>query len=387
MVASSEIQTMDGRRLSLSPTQARLALALLTLVYVFNFIDRQILNILAESIAKELHLSDTQIGLMTGLAFAAFYTVLGIPLARYADDPRVSRIKLMSVCLAIWSGMTAASGLAQTYSQLLLAQIGVGAGEAGCTPAAISVIADVFPKEKRASAMGVYMAGVPIGSLIGLVLGGLLADALGWRHAFMIVGIPGVILAVVLWLVLREPRRFGLTPALQAERPAPLGEVLRALAASRTYRLLILANSVGAFLSYGKGVWQIIFFIRSFHLTAGQVGLALGLTGGLCGLLGSFFGGRIGDRLGARCPGLYFRVPAVAHFLSVPLLVCAYLSSDWRVALGFLVLPSLFATLNYGPSMAVTQGIFPRAPGPPRPRSSSSSRPSSGSAWGRCSLV
>eukprot|EP01041_Mallomonas_annulata_P029504 gene29504-51516_t len=151
-------------------------LALLTVIYVFNFIDRQILNILAEPIARELSLSDTQIGLMTGFAFAVFYTFLGIPLARYADRPDSDRITLMAICLAVWSAMTAACGLAQNFGQLLLARIGVGAGEAGCTPAAISIIADIFPKDRRSSAMGIYMMGVPIGSLFGLIGGGWMAD-------------------------------------------------------------------------------------------------------------------------------------------------------------------------------------------------------------------
>lgn len=353
---------LSGLTPGVSSFRAHLTLGMLTLIYVFNFIDRQILNILAEPIAKDLNLSDTQIGLMTGLAFAAFYTVLGIPLARYADHPKSNRIGLMSICLAVWSGMTALSGLAQNYTHLLLARIGVGAGEAGCTPAAVAVIADIFPAKRRASAMGIYMMGVPIGSLFGLVLGGQLADAFGWRTAFMVVGIPGVILAGLLFLFVREPRRIpGVSLAAKAEggeKPLPFGEVLRELFASRAFRLLLLANSIGAFLAYGKGVWQIIFFIRSFGLSPGEVGLLLGLTGGICGLLGSWIGGRIADRLGAKDPGNYFIAPAIGNLVSVPLLFFAYMSEDWRMALVLMIVPFITGTMNYGAGMASTQGIF-----------------------------
>ena len=340
-----------------APARANVALALLTLVYIFNFIDRQILNILAEPIARELQLNDTQIGLMTGLAFAVFYTFMGIPLARWADNPRSSRITLMAVCLVVWSGMTALSGLAQNFVQLLLARIGVGAGEAGCTPAAISMIADVFPAKKRASALGIYMMGVPIGSLVGLVAGGLLADAFGWRTAFLLVGLPGVVLAAVLILAVRDPRMEAGAAAV-ARQQLPFREVLKELSASRVYVLLITANTVGAFLAYGKGVWQIIFFIRSHHLTAGEVGLWLGLTAGTCGLIGSALGGRIGDYLGGRNPRHYFTVPAIGQLCAIPFLVAAYSVGDWRLALALLTVPAVVGTLNYGPGMATTQAIF-----------------------------
>ena len=192
----------------ITPSQVNLALWLLMFIHVLNALDRQILNILAEPISRELGLSDTQIGLMTGLAFALFYTTLGIPLARFADNPRSNRVGLMAVCLAVWSGMTAASAFAQSFIHMLVARIGVGAGEAGCTPAATSLFADIVPSHKRASAMAFYMMGMPIGSLMGLVVGGLVSDAYGWRAAFLVVGLPGLVMAVILWLVVKEPRRF-----------------------------------------------------------------------------------------------------------------------------------------------------------------------------------
>jgi MFS transporter, Spinster family, sphingosine-1-phosphate transporter len=355
-------RAVPGLAPGVTSRQANLTLGMLTVIYVFNFVDRQILNILAEPIAKDLNLSDTQIGLMTGLAFAAFYTVMGIPLARYADHPKSNRIGLMSICLAVWSGMTALSGLAQNYAQLLLARIGVGAGEAGCTPAAVAVIADIYPPKRRASALGIYMMGVPIGSLFGLVLGGQLSDLFGWRTAFMVVGIPGVILAVLLFLFVREPRRMpGVSLAARTEggeAPLPFMDVMRELFSSRAFVLLLTANSIGAFLAYGKGVWQIIFFIRSFGLSAGEVGLMLGLTGGICGLIGSAIGGRIADWLGSRDPGNYFLAPAVGNLISVPLLFLAYSSNQWWMALLLMIVPFITGTMNYGAGMASTQGLF-----------------------------
>lgn len=337
--------------------KAQQTLGLLTVIYVFNFIDRQILNILAEPIAKELSLSDTQIGLMTGFAFAVFYTFMGIPLARYADRPDSDRVSLMAICLAVWSAMTVACGLAQNYVQLLLARIGVGAGEAGCTPAAISIIADIFPKERRASAMGVYMMGVPIGSLFGLVMGGLLTDAFGWRVALFVVGFPGIIMAVILYFTVKDPRHTGV---LTEVRPPtlPLKEAVRELLASRAFTLLVIASSVTSFLAYGKGVWQIIFFMRSHGLSAGEVGLAIGLTTGICGIIGSTIGGRMADWLGARNPAHYFIVPAVGFLVAIPFSIAAYSATDWRLAIALMIIPGICGALNYGPGMSVAQGIF-----------------------------
>src|SRR5213078_5045417 len=181
------------------------ALSLLMLIYVVNFVDRQVVSILAEPIKRDLHLADWQLGLMTGLAFAVLYTVLGLPIARVAE--RGDRPWIIAASVAVWSAFTAVSGMAQTFAQLVLARIGVGVGEAGCTPPALSLIADTVPREQRASAVSIYMLGAPVGSLLGLALGGLIADAFGWRMAFVLVGLPGLVLAATAALTLREPRR------------------------------------------------------------------------------------------------------------------------------------------------------------------------------------
>ena len=188
-----------------SPRYRNYVLAMLVVVYVFNFLDRQIVTILAEPIKVDLGLNDTQIGLMTGLAFALFYTVLGIPIARLAD--RANRVSIISAALVIWSGMTALCGAAQNFGQMLAARIGVGVGEAGCSPPAHSLIADYYPPEKRASALSIYALGIPIGSILGPLAGGWIAEFYGWRMAFFIVGVPGIALALVVKLTIREPIR------------------------------------------------------------------------------------------------------------------------------------------------------------------------------------
>lgn len=232
---------------------------ILLLVYIFNFIDRQIVNILAEPIAKDLNLSDTQIGLMTGLAFALFYTVLGIPIARYADNPKSSRPLIIAIALTIWSGMTVLCGMATSYIQLLLARIGVGVGEAGCTPAAHSLIADTVPAEKRSSALAFYGLGIPIGSLLGMMVGGVLNDTIGWRNAFIAVGLPGVLLALFVLAFLKEPRRNAAFVAAQPKRTTLGGkETLKAIFGSKALVLLIIGGSFASFLAYGKITWATI---------------------------------------------------------------------------------------------------------------------------------
>ena len=336
----------------------RVTLWILLVVYIFNFIDRQIVNILAEPIARDLNLSDTQIGLMTGLAFALFYTVLGIPIARLADRQTTSRPKLIAVALGVWSAMTALCGLAQNFWQLLLARIGVGVGEAGCTPPAHSLISDMVPPEKRSSALAFYSLGIPVGTL----LGGTLADLVGWREAFLIVGLPGVALALVVWFVLRDPRHADAAAVLRGQnQPAALplrqavGEVMR----SRAYLLLLCAGSAAAFLAYGKTTWTTIFFQRTHDLSPGQVGLWFGLIGGVGGMLGTWLGGYLADRFGAKNRRHVLSAPAIGMALAVPLAIAAYQAPSWPLALILLFVPTVFNSLYYGPTYSAAQGLVP----------------------------
>jgi predicted MFS family arabinose efflux permease len=339
----------------------RLLLWTLLVVYILNFLDRQIVTILAEPIKRDLGLSDTQLGLLTGLAFALFYAILGIPIARYADRPAANRVGLISLSLVLWSGMTALCGLAQNFTQLLLARVGVGVGEAGCTPAAHSLISDMVPVERRASAIAFYGLGIPIGSLLGMIIGGFLADTVGWRTAFLFVGLPGVLMAAFVWFVLRDPRRGAMATALrgttaavpQLSARAALGEVF----GSRAFLLLSVAGGLVAFLSYGKTVWAAIYFIRSHGLTPGQTGLWLGGILGLAGLFGTWAGGWLADRFGRADRRHMLTAPAVGMTVAAPILFLGYSADNWQVAVALLVIPTILNSLYYGPTYALAQQL------------------------------
>ncbi|MBU0824691.1 MAG: MFS transporter, partial [Alphaproteobacteria bacterium] len=272
----------------------RIAMFFLTFALTLNFVDRQIVNILAEPIREELQLADWQIGLMSGLAFALLYSVAGIPLARWAD--RGNRPKIMAFSVLVWSGFTIACSLARSFPQLLVGRVGVGIGEAGLTPAANSLIVDYYPPERRASALSLYYLGVPLGTLAGMALGGLVADAYGWRTAFLVAGIPGVVLAPFLLLVLREPRKAH-AALLRTAPPGALAAV-KTLWAVRTYWLIVIATALQAAVGYGFGPFIASFFIRNHGPeivamatqagmgVSGFLGLTLGLSTGLAGAAG-----------------------------------------------------------------------------------------------------
>lgn len=340
-------------------SSTRTVLWTLLAVYVLNFLDRQIVTILAEPIKRELTLSDTQIGLMTGLAFALFYTILGIPIARYADNPKTNRVRLISVALAIWSAMTVLCGMAQNFIQLLLARIGVGVGEAGCTPAAHSLITDSVAPERRSSAIAFYGLGIPIGSLLGMIVGGLLNDAFGWRVAFMAVGVPGILLAVTLPWLLREPRHCAPNANTPVRSGSPLttGEALAEVFSSRCFVLLAGAASLTAFLSYGKGVWAVILFQRTHGLSPGETGLLLGVVLGIAGIAGTWLGGVMADRFGRIDKRHILTGPAVFMAVAAPILFLGYCADDWRLSIALLFVPTLLNSAYYGPTYAMVQGL------------------------------
>ena len=272
-------------------TTSRAMLFTLLVVYILNFLDRQIVAILAEPMKLEFGLSDTQLGLLAGPAFAVFYAVLGVPIARYADRPSTNRVWLISVSLAVWSAMTAVCGLAQNFVQLALARVGVGVGEAGCTPAAHSLIADTVPPEKRSSAIAFYGLGIPIGGLLGLIIGGIVNDLYGWRTAFMLVGAPGVLLAFILPKLISDPRfsahnrKAAGSDTHDASRVVGEGAA-REIFASKAYLYIFIAASFTAFLSYGKGLWTISFFIRSHGFSTTEAGISMAVALGLSGVVG-----------------------------------------------------------------------------------------------------
>ena len=332
----------------------RYALGLLFVVYTVNHVDRQIMHILIEPVRLDLGLSDAQMGALVGAAFALFYTLAGLPIARWAD--RGNRRNIISIALAIWSAMTVASGLAWNFLTLMAARVGVGVGEAGCTPPAHSLISDYFPEKRRATALSAYALGVPVGTLLGLAFGGILADQLGWRTAFFVVGAPGILLALLTRLTLPEPPR-GRSDATADLSIQPLGEVLRFVWSLRSIRHVLLAASLQTLTLAGWGAWQATFLIRVHELTLTQAGIALGLIAGIAGGVGTFGGGWLSDRLSARDPRWYLWLPALGALVSLPFSLIAFSTGSVSLALGFMAVASLGNHVYSAVGHAVVQSL------------------------------
>ena len=338
-----------------SPAVRNYALGVLVVVYTFNFIDRQILSILLEPIKQDLGLSDSALGMLTGFAFALFYATLGIPIARFAD--RSNRRNLIAWALAIWSAMTAVSGLAQNFWHLLLARIGVGVGEAGCSPPAHSILADYFPTENRATALGIYSLGIPFGILFGFIAGGWLNEFFGWRVAFFIVGVPGLLLAILVRFTLREPPR-GMAEGRVADEEQPtIMETFRFLWSKRSFRHMAVGGGLTAFVGYGVITWVPSFLIRSYGMSTGDVGTYLGLILGIPGGIGIALGGYLADRYGARDTRWYLWIVSVALIASTPLFFGVYLSNTAFASLMFLILPILLGNFYQATTFSQTQGL------------------------------
>lgn len=331
------------------------ALGVLTVVYSFNFIDRQLLAILQESIKADLLLSDTQLGLLTGFAFALFYVTAGIPIARWAD--RSNRRNIVALAVFIWSFMTAISGFVQNYMQLLLARIGVGVGEAGGSPPSHSMISDIFPPERRASALGFYSTGVNFGILFGFLFGGWLNEFFGWRTAFMVVGIPGILIAIIVRYTMAEPIRGIADSRVATDDMLPTSGVLALLWSRRSFRHLALAAALNAFAGYSSANWTASFFIRSHGMTTGELGTWLALILGVGGAIGVFGGGLLADRLGGRDKRWYVWLPALAGILMVPFSASVYLVDNAYAALTLMIIPGLLSNVYLGNTLALTHGM------------------------------
>ncbi len=353
---SGQETATDGS--TFTPRYRNYALAVLFLGYVINFIDRSILAILLEPIKLELALTDTQLGLLGGLAFALFYTTLGIPIAALAD--RWSRVKILSIAMVIWSGMTAVCGFAQSFTMLLLARIGVGVGEAGASPPSHSLISDYFPIETRATALSIYALGIPFGSMIGNFVGGWGAEALGWRHTFVLVGVPGIFIALLIWMTLREPPR-GMADArtVVEDAPAPpVREVISRLWQRIAFRHIAFAAGLHAFVGYGAGTWNAPFLIRSHDMPITEVGSWLALISGI-GAIGTFMGGYLSDKLSDRFDDRrwYMWVPGLSTILMVPFQFVAYLYGGLWAVIPSLMVVSILGGMYLGPSFAMTQAL------------------------------
>lgn len=330
-------------------------LAILIVVYTFNFIDRVIVSILATPIKADLGLSDTQLGLLSGTYFAIFYTVLGIPIARLAD--RWNRTWIMTVALALWSGFTALCGLAQSYVQLAFARVGVGVGEAGGIAPAYSLVSDYFPPEQRARALAVFSFGIPIGSGLGILFGGLMASAVNWRTAFVAVGVAGLLIVPLFRLTVREPRRGGLDSGALRRDPVSFVAVLRALLAKPGFWILSFGAAASSLVAYGLIFWLPSFFIRSFDLSITATALLIGIGTIVLGLIGIWLGGWLGDRLGARSKAAYALVPAAMFVAIIPFFATGTLTSSLTVALLMFAVPTALGVVWLGPVISAIQHL------------------------------
>ncbi len=344
-----------------SNTYKGYVLLILTGVYTFNFIDRQILVILQESIKSELGLSDTQLGLMTGLTFALFYVTLGIPIARLAD--KSNRRNIVALSLAIWSAMTALSGMAANFTQLLLARIGVGIGEAGGSPPSHSMISDYFPPEKRATALSIYSLGIYIGILAGYSLGGWLDQNYGWRIALMVLGIPGIIYAVLLLVTVKEPTK-GMsdpitlkTEGIDGVKESSFGDVVKLLLSKKTFVLLALACGFRTFGNYGVGNFFAPFLSRVHGMDMASIGAALGLATGVGGMIGTFGGGFLADKFGKTDVRWYLWIAVVAEILNIIPTYVAFFSDNTTYVLYNYFLTALFTAVYLAPCIAVTHNL------------------------------
>jgi predicted MFS family arabinose efflux permease len=338
-----------------SKKSAYYALVLLTIVYSFNFIDRQLLAILQESVKADLDLSDSQLGLLTGFAFAAFYVIAGIPIARWAD--RGNRRNIVALSLFVWSFMTALSGAVLNYTQLLLVRIGVGIGEAGGSPPSHSMISDIFPPTERASAIGFYSMGVSIGILFGFLAGGWLNEYFGWRVAFIVVGAPGILLAIVVRMSIAEPIR-GLVEHRQVvDTPVPMMEVVSLLWSRRSFRHMAMGAALNAFAGYSISNWIASFMIRSHGMSTGELGTWLALTIGLGGAVGVFCGALLADRLAPRDKRWYMWLPALAGIICVPFTASTYLVAGAYTSLMMGIIPGILFNVYLGNTIATTHGL------------------------------
>ncbi|MBV1879029.1 MAG: MFS transporter [Pseudomonadales bacterium] len=330
-------------------------MVVLTLVYAFNYIDRQILVILQEPIKAELGLSDTQLGLLTGFAFAIFYVVCGIPVARWAESS--SRRNIITIAITIWSGMTAISGLAQNYTQLLLARIGVGIGESGGSPPAHSMISDMYPPEQRATALAFYSTGVNVGVLIGFLLGAWIQAVFGWRMAFLAVGLPGIAVALLLRFTVVEPKR-GMSEDIVDTGDAPsIKATMKHLWGKLTFVHLSLACGLQAFTGYGAGTWTPSFFIRSHDMSVAEIGTWMAFVQGGSGIVGTIFGGILADRMGRKNRRWYLLVPCIAGLIAMPMMISVYMIPNPQQALIVKIFPTLLYYTYIGASLAAAHSL------------------------------
>ena len=330
-------------------------MVVLAVVYMFNFVDRQILSILLPAIRDEFQVGDTVLGLLAGTAFALFYVVLGVPIARLAD--RVNRRNLIALAVAVWSGMTALSGFAANVWQLALARVGVGIGEAGCSPPAHSMIADYYPPEKRSTAMGFYTLGISAGIMLAYLAGGWVVQNIGWRAAFLIVGVPGLLLALVVRFTVQEPERGASEQRLDSGKQPGLMLVARFLLARSSFLYMSIAAGLSSFVGYAIVNFVPSFIVRSFGMEVAVLGFWLGLIYGIAGGCGFFMGGYLADHIGRSGHRRALSFIALAVFISVFFYAAVFLSSSALSCLVLLVIPTVTSNFYLAPVLSQTQSL------------------------------
>lgn len=353
---SSEVET-DEHRAYRNKSYRYFALGILTLVYTFNFVDRQIITILSEFIIADLGLSDAQYGALNGIAFAAIYCVLGIPVAVWAD--RGNRRSIIAMALTVWSAMTMLCGGAQNFAQLFAARFGVGAGEAGGSPPAHSMISDMFPVQERATALSIYSMGVYAGVLIGMVGGAYLVQFFSWRIAFVVVGAPGILLAIALRLFVKEPPR-GMAENRGDAKKSSILDVFKLLKSRKAFVHLSIACALHAFVTYGLGGFMPLFLRRVHDMPLTDVGLIYGLMAGLGGMVGTFAGGYLSDRMANKTgdKNWYIWICIISTLAAIPFALVTFLvmPTGLTAALSYFV-PVFFAGFYLAPCIALTHGM------------------------------
>jgi MFS family permease len=353
-------QTPDNAsKFVVSDAYRNYVLFILFVVYGLSYVDRQILSILMEPIRKEFNFGDTELGLLSGVAFAIFYATLGIPIARFAD--RHSRVNIITVSLVVWSVATALTGRAMGFWQLFLARVGVGVGEAGCNPSAYSIISDYFPAKKRATAQSLYSLGVYLGQFLGFITAGYIAHEYGWRAAFYIVGIPGVLVAIILKLTLREPPRGFSEPAGYVPTAPPAATaVLKKLGSLSSFRHLSFASGLHALVAYGLNSYYSAFLMRSHGMSLTETSTALAVITLTGGLAGTYLGGKLSDMYAQRNggdPRYQMWVPAYALLINIPAWLLALLLPSQYASMA-LMIPAIALGATYlGPSIAATHQL------------------------------
>lgn len=335
-------------------TSPNVALGMLLVVYIFNFVDRQILAILAGPIQADLGLSDTQMGLLGGIAFALLYSTLAVPLGWIAD--KTSRSWVITISLGVWSGFTALCGFAQGFWSIFLARLGVGIGEAGGVAPSYALIADYFPSEKRARALSIYSLGIPLGSATGVIAGGYIAATVDWRLAFIVVGLSGVLIAPIFKYLVRDPAKKP-EQLTKPETPPRFIDVLKLLSKKRAFWFLSFGAASSSMLGYGIAFWLPSLLQRSFGLDLIDTSLFFGsilLLGGVAGVIG---GGVLGDWLGNKDKAAYGLVPATAFLLAIPLFAAGILSTSVTLAFLLFLIPQGLAYIWLGPVLSAVQHL------------------------------